>query len=263
MTKQAPSKKLRNLIIAKVVLVLCAFAWLDRGFYVGDRTGSAADAPAKTDEKPAEKGAEKKADGDAKVIPAAEVKDAAAAAAPKRKSFLDDLLTLPKLDPETVKKDDLGKFLELAERKRQQVDSRVEQLKQRESQLQQLEKSIDGKLLKLEEERKFFATTLQKEKDLKGERMDKLIALYEKMEPKKAAPVIEQMDKDMAVELFKRLNQKQVTKILEVMSPEKSVKLSEYYARIRSGKEYDVIKELNKSLTDEFNECKGMTQAAH
>jgi flagellar motility protein MotE (MotC chaperone) len=175
-----------------------------------------------------------------------------------RKSFLDDLLELPALNREKLQKEDVARYLSMADRKKKQIDERVTMLGRRERQLQGLEKSIDDKLKRLDDERKFFAQSIQQEKDLKGQRLDKLVELYDKMEPKKAAPVIEKMDEDLVVALFKRLRQKQVTLVLETMSAEKSVKLSEYFGRVRSGKEYDLLKEMNSSLRQEFADCKGL-----
>lgn len=175
-----------------------------------------------------------------------------------RKSFLDDLLELPALNREKLQKEDVARYLSMADRKKKQIDERVTMLGKRERQLQRLEKSIDDKLKRLDDERKFFAQSIQQEKDLKGQRLDKLVELYDKMEPKKAAPVIEKMDEDLVVALFKRLRQKQVTLILETMSADKSVKLSEYFGRVRSGKEYDLLKEMNSSLRQEFADCKGL-----
>jgi flagellar motility protein MotE (MotC chaperone) len=179
-------------------------------------------------------------------------------AEPERKSFLDDLLELPALDREKLRKEDVARYLSMADRKKKQIDERIVVLSQREKKLQGLEKVLDEKLKRLEEERKFFAQSIQQEKDLQGQRLDKLVELYDKMEPKKAAPVFEKMDEDLVVSLFKRLRQKQVTLILETMSSEKSVKLSEYFGRVRSGKEYDLLKEMNSSLRQEFADCKGM-----
>ena len=89
-------------------------------------------------------------------------------------------------------------------------------------------------------------------------RLDKLVTMYAKMEPKKAAPIMEKLDKDLVVDLFKALPQKQITAILEAMNPEKSVQISEYYGRVRSTREYDVLKEMNKSLLAEFDKCKSL-----
>ena len=233
------SKSIKAIIVFKTVLLLALWISMDN-FYIGDRPSLAEETPATGDK-------------------ATEKKEEKAAEPAKRKSFLDNLLNLPDLDVSTLKREEISRFLTLAERKKKQVDERLEMLKVREVQLTKIEQSIDEKLKKLEDERKYFAQTVQQEKELKGQRQDRLVELYDKMEPKKAAPVIEKMDKDLVVALFKSLKQKQVTTILEFMKPEKSVELSEYYGRVRSAREYDLLREMNVSLRKEFAECKGMT----
>ncbi len=178
----------------------------------------------------------------------------------KRKGFLDDLLNLPKVDSENLKKDEVGRYLTLLERKQSQVENRISVLKAREDQLKSLEASVDQKIKKLEDEMSFFQQTIQKEKELQGERLNKLVEFYQKMEAKKAAPVFEKLDKDLVVSLFNRFPQKQSTQILSLMNPDKSVELSEYYGRIRSAKEYEMLKEINLTLRKEFEDCKGMPQ---
>ena len=243
------------LIAGKVMILIAVWTLMDHGFSFGDLELFAADkAPV---EEPAKAGAGAAApEGKEAKLAANDSGDKAGGKA--RQSFLANLLELPELHPEAMKKDELGKYLEIAERKKAQIEDRLAGLGRREEQLKGLENSIDDKLKRLDEERRYFAQTLQQEKDLKGERLDKLISMYAKMEPKKAAPVLEKLDKDLVVELFKALPQKQVTAILEVMAPDKSVMISEYYGRVRSTREYDVLKEMNQSLRKEFDDCKGM-----
>ncbi|MBC7658780.1 MAG: hypothetical protein H7249_03645 [Chitinophagaceae bacterium] len=178
----------------------------------------------------------------------------------KRKGFLDDLLNLPKIDSENLKKDEVGRYLTLLERKQSQVDNRIQVLKAREAQLKSLEASVDDKLKKLDEEMAFFQQTIQKEKQIQGDRLDKLLEFYQKMDPKKAAPIIEKLDKDLVVALFNRFPQKQTTLLLQFMTADKSVELTEYYGRIRSAKEYEMLKEINTTLRKEFQDCKGMPE---
>ncbi|MES2745340.1 MAG: hypothetical protein V4655_07925 [Bdellovibrionota bacterium] len=179
---------------------------------------------------------------------------------PKRKGFLDDLLNLPKVDSENLKKDEVGRYLTLLERKQAQVENRIGVLSTREKQLKGLEASVDVKLKKLEEEMAFFQQTIQKEKEIQKDRLDKLVEFYQKMEVKKAAPVFEKLDRDLVVSLFNRIPQKQTTQILSLMNPDKSVELSEYYGRIKSAKEYEMLKEINLTLRKEFQDCKGMPE---
>ena len=239
-------------VVFAVKLAALAAVWmlLDDGFHFGDRDGEAATETAAGETAGAKDGKGAK--------PSAEEK----AASKTRKSFLSNLLELPELDPKSVQKDEVLNYLEIAERKQRQVEERLDLLKRREEQLKGLESSIDEKIRKLDEERKFFSQTIQQEKKLKDERTDKLVSMYAKMEPKKAAPIMEKLDKDLVVELFKQIPQKQVTAILEAMSPDSSVKISEYYGRVRSTREYDVLKEMNQSLRKEFDDCKGLPKTA-
>lgn len=263
---------LKSVLTVKGVLICLALGMHQGWIKIGDLPIFAEGEPAKSDGKDAPKGGTK---GEpSKDAPAAAAADPKAGAAPAvaevtpptkeekaRRSFLSDLFTLPTLSAKQAKKDELGKYLDLAERKQRQVDERTTQLAKKEDQLKILEKSIDDKLLKIDSERLFIAKTLQQEKELKGERVAKVAELFAKMEPKKAAAAFDKLDKDLVVSLIKTLKQKQVTTILENMSPEKSVELTEYFARVKSAKEYDILKELNESLRKEFQDCKGMPPA--
>lgn len=251
---------IKTIIGIKVILIAGVWISLDK-FSVGDHSifaESSTDAT-KSDKTNASKDAAKDPSKKESADAASENSEPKA---DKRKSFLDNLLNLPSLDSDSIKREEVGRYLGLADRKRRQIDDRIANLSRREEQLQRLEKSIDEKLVKLDEERKFFVQGIQQEKDLKGQRLDKIIELYDKMDPKKAASVFEQMDKDLVVALFKRLKQKQVTLVLEMMKPDKSVQLTEYFGRVRSGREYELLREMNTSLRREFQDCRGMPAEA-
>lgn len=174
----------------------------------------------------------------------------------RRKSFFDELLTLPKVDADQTKKDELAKYFSIIERKSRQVEDRIKMLRVKQKQLENLESSIDDKLGRLEEEMSYFQQTQQKEKEVKKERLDSLVEFYKKMPAKKAAPVFEKLDKDLVVELFNAIPKKQTMNILSLMAPDKSVEISEYYGRIKSAKEYELLKEVNSALVKEFEKCK-------
>ena len=255
---------MKSILTAKVLLVCMALALHQGWIKFGDLAVFAETAADKTKASESQDSEKKSVDApklaDEKLADDADEKEKSETA--KRRSFLSDLFELPKLSAKKSRKEDVGKYMDMAERKERQIAERTTQLAQREEQLKSLEKSIDDKLGKLEEERKFIAKTLQQEKDLKGERVDKIAELFDKMDPKKAAPAFEKLDKDLTVILFKKLKQKQVTTILETMNPDKSVELTEYFARVKSAKEYDILKELNESLRKEFQDCKGMPTAS-
>ena len=69
------------------------------------------------------------------------------------------------------------------------------------------------------------------------------------------------MDKDLVIAIFKKMKKKQVTKILESMQTDKSVMISEYFGRVGSAREYDLLKEMNKSLQTAFNDCKELPES--
>lgn len=202
--------------------------------------------------------AEAPAEAPATPMIAAVAAEDAEAVEKKRRGFLDDLLNLPKISTEGMDKDEIGRYFTMLERKQSQIENRIHILSTREEQLKNLEKSVDEKIKKLEDEMIFFQQTIQKEKQLQGERLDKLVEFYQKMEAKKAAAVFEKLDKDLVVSLFNRFPQKQTTQILALMNPDRSVELSEYYGRIKSAKEYELLKEINVALRGQFEECKGL-----
>lgn len=235
---------LKGLIVFKVILIAVIIGLVKNWIQIGDRP-IFAEEKAKVEES-----------GAAKEKTAAEATTTTTETAPAQKSILSDLLELPTLAPNEVEKAEIGRYMGLAERKRAQLEERVTQLKEREDSLRSLEKTIEEKIKLLEQERNYFMQTVQREKELKEERLNMLIAFYKKMEAKKAAAVFEKMDRDLVVQLFKSLPEKQIMNILGLMKPDKSVELTEYFSRIKSGKEYDILKEMNVSLQKEFAQCK-------
>ncbi len=175
-----------------------------------------------------------------------------------------DLLDIPKLVDDSPKtRETLSRYLDFADRKKQDALRKIESLQKKEESLKKLEASLDKKIGQLDEERKFFAAAIQKEQALKKDRLARLVELYDKMEPKKAAAMFESLTPDLAVSLLKSLRQRQLTAILEKMAPDKATKLTEYFSRIKSGAEYDLLKEMNVSLKETFNECKSEKSVAH
>ncbi len=174
----------------------------------------------------------------------------------KRSSILADLLDLPAIDPEKSKKEEIERYLQLAQKAKQQIADKKKSLEEHEQKLLKIENTIDQKLSALEEERNFFIQSVQKEKDIQEDRLKILVEIYTKMEPKKAAPVFETLDKDLIVALIKKLKQKLVTQIIEAMNPDQSKAITEYFGRVGSAREYDILKEMNVSLQQAFQDCK-------
>lgn len=240
---------IRLLLVVKLVVIAGVLLHTNGGFYIGDRSATAADDEAKPSQE-----SPKVAVNASDDVPVVSDEDGNKG----RRSFLQDLLNLPAVQPESLKKEEIGRYLNLIEKKRSQVEDRLSLLEKREVQLKGIEKVIETKIRKLEDEMRFFDESLQKEKKLNDERLEQLVEFYKKMPAKKAAPVFEKLNKDLIVALFNKIPQKQTTEILGLMNPEKSVEISEYYGRIRSGNEYEMLKEMNTELRQQFDECKGM-----
>jgi flagellar motility protein MotE (MotC chaperone) len=117
---------------------------------------------------------------------------------------------------------------------------------------------IDSRIKKVVEEKRLLDETLQKEKKLKEDRVKEAVEFVSKMEPRKVAPVMDTMDRDLVIVLLSRLPPRQVTKLLENSTPSKATQFLEYYTRIRSGREFEMLRELGLCAPNkEKNEEKG------
>ena len=241
---------LRKILLIKLTLLIFALLVVTKQLKVGDLPVLAEDNPT------ANKTVSEQENTEDELI----AKNGGEGGAELRKSYLDGLLELPEIDRTQTQKREIGRFLDLAEQKERQVRGRLAILKKREGYLKELEKTIEQKVRDLENERVLFQQSIQQEKKLSGERLDSLVTYYKKMDAKKAAPVFEKMDKDLVVSLFLKFPEKQVRSILMTMNTEKSVEISEYFGRIRSGREYEMLKEMNGFLVEKFEKCKGLPE---
>ena len=131
------------------------------------------------------------------------------------------------------------------------VEQKITKLSQAKKSYDKAKTDIDLKLKRIVEERTLLKETLQQEKKSKEERLSEALEFVAKMEARKAAPVIEGMDRDLVLHLFRKLPPRQVTKILESVNPKKATELMEYYTRIRSGREFDLMREMGLCQSSE------------
>ena len=127
---------------------------------------------------------------------------------------------------------------------RRDVEKRIAQLQAAKQGYDRSKSSVEAKLKRIEEERRLLEETLQKERKAKQERLSDALQFVAKMEPQKAAPLLESMDRDLVMQLLKQLPPRQVTKLLESVNPKKATEFLEYYTRIRSGREYELLREM-------------------
>jgi len=175
----------------------------------------------------------------------------------KPKSLAEHLIKMidhEDFDEKNIKKEN-NNYFNMINTKTAELNAQIAFTNNQTRSLKSLERQVQEKIERLQEEKNYFIQTIQQEKKIKQERLDELILFYQKMEPKKAAPIFAEIDKDLAVALFKAFPRKQTMQILAMMPSKKSVLLSEYYAKIRSAKEYELLKEINFSLKQAFNFC--------
>ena len=151
---------------------------------------------------------------------------------------------IPDLPPSKAGLTELSKARRQLEMMRQDVEEKMVRLKLATETYEISKNDSEEKLKIIKEEKQLLEETLQKEKTVQKERIDEALTFIEKMEPKKAAPVLEQMDRDLVIALFKKLKPKTVTKFLEGMNPKKATEYMEYYTKIRSGREYELLRDL-------------------
>ena len=140
---------------------------------------------------------------------------------------------------ELIKKDVEQKIVHLEQAKNAYDKSRVD---------------VEQEWKKVEEDKRLLDETLQKEKKIKEDRLKETVDFIAKMEPRKAAPLLESMDRDLVIALLTKLPPRLVTKLLESMSPPKATQFLEYYTHIRSGREFEMLKDLGLCATSKEND---------
>jgi flagellar motility protein MotE (MotC chaperone) len=114
------------------------------------------------------------------------------------------------------------------------------QLREKEKNLLEREAALDLKTRDLEDRQKIMKEQLGKYenvigklrfdlKSLESSRKDKVLAfqqVYEKMEPKKAARILDDLDSDLVVKVLTGMRQQQVAEILSKMDPEKARRIT-------------------------------------
>ena len=142
--------------------------------------------------------------------------------------------------------------LELIQKDTEQKIVRLEEAKKA---YDESKESVTVELKKVEEEKRLLEETLQKEKTIKEERLKQTVEFVSKMDPKKIAFLLETMDRDLVLALLTKLPSRQVTKVLENLQPPKATQFLEYYTHIRSGREFEMLKDLGLCSASQENDA--------
>ena len=121
--------------------------------------------------------------------------------------------------------------LEILERKRAEIETERQQLERERKQLTAFKQEIEAKLVQLSEIQDSIQRKLDEHKMIRDNKINHLIKIYTTMAPKKAAALIEKLDKELIMELFSQMKVEQVGQILPHMSAENAAKIGEHLAR--------------------------------
>ncbi|MES2613905.1 MAG: hypothetical protein V4591_00655 [Bdellovibrionota bacterium] len=169
-----------------------------------------------------------------------------------RAAFGEPLPAIPKGDLKTSDALRIRQDLELIKK---DVEQKIVRLEEAKSAYDKSRADVEAELKKIDEEKRLLDETLQKEKKIKDDRVQATVDFVAKMDPKKTAPILESMDRDLVLALITKLPPRQVTKILEVMTPTKATQFLEYYTRIRSGREFEMLKDLGLCSSSKENDA--------
>ena len=110
--------------------------------------------------------------------------------------------------------------------------NREAEIDSREMELKTLGAEVDKKLVAMQELRQELLTLLDRKDQAEGRRLKQLSAIYEKMEPEKAAILISQLDRRQAIELLLGIKQKVAGRILDNLDPNIATELSRAFNKI-------------------------------
>ena len=121
-------------------------------------------------------------------------------------------------------------LLSLMERKRQ-LDERETSLDQREEQLRALRDNIQHQIAELRKIQQEIETGMDAKKALDAENLQKVVGLYDGMDPKKSAQKFQTLDPKVAVQILMAMNQRKAAQLLEELPPQKAKEITEAIVR--------------------------------
>ncbi len=112
------------------------------------------------------------------------------------------------------------------------LGERETKIDSREMQLKTLEAEVDKKLAAMQQLRNELVKLLDRKEDTEGERIGELSKIYEKMNPQKAAVLIQSLDHQLAVDLLLGIKKKTAGKILDNIDAITATELSKAFTEI-------------------------------
>lgn len=117
-------------------------------------------------------------------------------------------------------------LLSLNERKRQ-LDQRNLLLNQREEQLRALRDNIQRQVKELKRLQEKIEVSMEAKKAQDAENLNRVVSLYNGMDPKKSASKFASLDSKVAVQILLGMNQRKASAILEELPPDVAKRITE------------------------------------
>jgi flagellar motility protein MotE (MotC chaperone) len=121
-------------------------------------------------------------------------------------------------------------LLSLMERKRQ-LDDRELTLNQREEQLRQLRDNVQNQVAELKRLQQEIEASMDAKKTQDAENLNKVVTLYNGMDPKKTAEKFRALEPKIAVQILMAMNQRKAAQLMEELPPEHAKRITEEIVR--------------------------------
>lgn len=122
-------------------------------------------------------------------------------------------------------------ILKSIEKKEQDLKKREESFKKKEEQLKLLTVEIEKKLSEMKKAQSRIEELVILRKDLVEKSIKHLVKVYASMKPTQAGPLIEKLDRDIAIQILSKMKGKEAGKILARVNPTLAARLSEAIAK--------------------------------
>lgn len=128
--------------------------------------------------------------------------------------------------PEALTDTERQILLSLRARK-QQLDERDTMLNQREEQLRALRDNIQQQVAQLKKLQSKIEASMEAKKAQDAKNLQKIVNLYNGMDPVKAATQLATLEPKVAVEILMGMNQRKAAQVLEALPPDKAKQITE------------------------------------
>ncbi len=128
-------------------------------------------------------------------------------------------------DPFDYTDEEVDVLQQLAKR-REELEVRARQLDEREALIQAAEQRMDQKIGELKALQAMVEDLLKKRSDEQEAELKSLVKMYENMKPKDAAQVFEEMDMDVLLDVVERMNERKAAPILALVTPTRAKEIT-------------------------------------